>query len=229
MASTLVPYCERLLTGAETWNVVSNVAFIALGCYALSRMQAQTRANGPDARLPAYLFAWLPFVVALGSSLYHARPNHFTQILDILPIGLFVAFSLWLALRTLLALSVGATLVCLLPWLAATLVFGSFPGVLGGSLLYAPTLLTILLVAAATRSIGIDLPDRTVRLRAAASLLHAALAFALALVARTVDLSSCGHLGVGTHPLWHVLAAAAGAFVVQALNHARKTNTQSGT
>lgn len=226
--SSIVPYCERLAGGAELWNVFSNLAFVLLGLYAFRRL-APRRAGprpgtGRHEREPGVAragaaatermlgaLALLPFAIAAGSALYHLRPSRATQLADVVPIGLFVALALWLALREVLALERAASLAALLAWLVSTLVGAGLVRHLYGSLLYVPTLLALVLVAlaAATRA-----PRERRALAAAAAL------FAVALAARTLDLPLCERLAPGTHPLWHLFAALAGAAVLDPLARA---------
>jgi len=225
----LQPYCERLVSGAEPWNVSSNLVFVLLGLYAVRRLR---RSHGGGAGPPSgsserdtspalsrrltgsassTTLAALPFAIGAGSAIYHAYPSHATQLADLLPIALFVALAVALALERVLKLARRPRFGILLGWTIATLLCARHPDTLGGSLLYLPTLV----VMAALGPLAARLPGA--RADAAPLLVATAATFTLALVARTADQPLCPLPPTGTHPLWHLLAAAAGAFAVTAL------------
>ena len=210
MNDTLVDYCERLQSGAEPWNVLSNLAFAFCGI-AILRWRRRRAAgphaaaagsvpNGTDGPGALNALALLPFAIAAGSALYHARPSALTQALDVAPIALYVALALTLALRRVFGLSRPRRAAALSLWLAASAFGAGFPDVLAGSLLYGPTLLALLLLTWLARA------GHRRRLAATSA------AFAAALAARAADLPLCPVLPFGTHVLWHALAALAAWF-----------------
>ena len=86
----------------------------------------------------------------------------------------------------------------LVAFLAAVAGARQLPGVLNGSVVYAPALL-------ATAALGVY--HARTQPRARLALLAAAGLLAAAVLLRTVDHVVCPALPVGTHFLWHVLTA----------------------
>ena len=83
-----------------------------------------------------------------------------------------------------------------------------FPGILNGSLIYAPALVLVLLL-------GIFHWSRALAERR--TLLASTGVFVAALFFRTVDSKVCTGFQIGTHFMWHVLAAAALYLAMRAL------------
>lgn len=199
-----------------------------LGLYAISRRRAAgrgstnegSRVSGSTSTADIALVG-LPFAIAVGSALYHAWPTPATQLADLVPIALFVSLAIALALDRVLHLARSVRVATLLVWFVATLVCARFPHILHGSLLYLPTLALLAALGPIARRTGAAPPG------AARLLVATAVTFALALAARTADLPLCPRPPTGTHPLWHMLAAAAGGFAVHLLLPARRVTALS--
>jgi hypothetical protein len=201
----IVPYCERLMTGAEPVNIASNIGFALAGLagfYYLFRARARASArSGPQSQSTAphrpilWLLVSLPVGIAVGSALFHWRPDRLTQALDIVPIGCFVALTAGLIMRRQLSWPAWKITFGLLLWLLCSLYASRWPGVFAGSLFYLPT--AIMLAALSWRAEPIR-----------RQLAWVFAVFVAALIARASDLPLCGEvLPMGTHALWHLLAA----------------------
>lgn len=191
-------YCERTDTTlfSEPINLFSNFAFYlaAFGMLYLSR-----EATSPVLRRELRLLAWLAFTVGTGSALFHSFANRATQILDVVPIAIYVFVSLTFYLRNLWR--EGANV-------RTTLLFGAAALFLPVLISYASGLSAIMNSGDAYLGIGPALltfavldkvPARRIRLGAASLL------FFLALLFRTLDPSICDIFPYGTHFLWHLL------------------------
>ena len=192
-AHYVVAYCERLNFGAEPVNTLSNLVFIApalIGSYRL----CLTKPAPPEKihQKLNWALCLLPLAIALGSMLFHFQPSRLTQALDILPICLFAMVATWIILRNALFSQRYRCLVLLL-WGAASALASSWPEFLAGTAFYVPTLL--LLIGCSWK-----IPEHRRTLALLASL------FAIALLARALDLPWCG-AGSGTHAFWHAMAA----------------------
>ena len=203
MTHLIMPYCERLTSAAEPVNIASNIAFVVVSAVCLRQSDLYF-----SARLFAFenwrrlVLAALLLAIATGSVLFHWRPGHVTQALDILPIGLFTAFSAYLIIRQQLQWSLARTHATLLIWLAATIAFSSWPAILGGTLFYFPTWFLLFYLQT--------------HMQAQRQLAWQVLGlFALALLIRSLDLPLCSRLPIGTHALWHLTAAAACAQITR--------------
>lgn len=217
----IVPYCERLATGGEPVNTLSNAGFVLVALYGWSlwrrnsRSLASVPANPEKSAVQSNaipLLLLLCLLIGAGSSLFHANPGPITHLIDIVPVCLFSLLALWLCLKRY-QWPRHKSLGLLVIWVAATAVAAQFPQVLAHSLFYLPTVLVLVYLAFALK-----------QQRQRLSLLAAV--FASALTFRALDLPLCelehsnqtvqtipalaglaGH--TGTHFLWHVLTAIA--------------------
>lgn len=194
MQHLIVPYCERINAGAEFVNTLSNMAFafVAVVCIVQLRRSGIKRNNRDF--MPLATLAILLVIIACGSALFHAEPHSLTQLLDVLPIGLFIGITMaFLLFRhwRLGAISVAAYLTL---WLLLTLIGASQVQWLYGTLLYLPSIIALVIMAI----VGSGLRPQ---------LISVALCFAAALTIRTLDTPLCETLETGTHWIWHLLAA----------------------
>ena len=203
MTYTPVPYCERVNFNQEPANILSNGAFLLCAIIALAlwysnaRQLPETRSPRQYARSDPYLFMCmlLPAVIALGSALFHTRPSFATQLLDIVPIGIFIGLSAALLMLRSGLVGRTTTSAVLLLWLSASIFAGQWPELFRGSLFYVPSLI---LLAGLTRI-------RRYQRRLTVVLLL----FLCAWLLRTADLPLCDEVVRGTHMYWHLLSALA--------------------
>jgi len=190
-------YCERLSPGvwAEPANFLSNAGFLLAAAW--TYRQAQQRGLDRDAAV-IWLVLWLA-AIGLGSGLFHSLATPWSMICDVVPITVFVAsfYGLWLRqilgftrLRLALAYFVLGSLSALSLAMFRAPIFAGSQGYFG-VLLLLPVL-------------GIW---QWQRLRSKPRILYATIAFAIALVCRTIDRPLCPWLPSGTHWLWHLLNA----------------------
>ena len=188
-------YCERIGTGlwSEPLNALTNMAFLVVAWLAWRLARAQA---GPDAE--AGLLIALVSAIGLGSGSFHTFANTFTQWLDVLPITLFTLAYVGIYCRKILGLRAWL-LAGLMAAIALAMVAGrQFPGVLNGSLRYAPALVTV---------VGLGLLHSSQGRRERYSLLAASGAIFVALLFRSADMAACSQVPTGTHFLWHLFAA----------------------
>jgi hypothetical protein len=188
-------YCERLAPGllGEPLNTLTNLAFF-LAAWLVWRRASQADAWQGRGRLLAVLIA----VIGTGSFVFHAVATTWAELLDELPILLFQLVFLWFYGRGVLAggrLLVGLGLGL---FLALAVQAGHYPGVLNGSLVYAPALLVL---------VGIGTYHWIARRAGAATFLAAAGVFTLSIFFRSIDQAICADFSLGTHFLWHLLNA----------------------
>ena len=190
-------YCERAgLAGllAEPLNALSNLGFV-IAALLVAKSLASVR-HGQTIDLWALVIALL--AIGTGSAIWHLVPTAHTVLMDIIPIALFINLYLLSALRRLLAL----------PWRAVAGWWGAYfaaglaarlllpANLFNGSVIYAPTLIALALLALATsrRNPAIG---RTMRLALGV--------WTISLLLRTADLAICANVPIGTHFLWHLL------------------------
>jgi hypothetical protein len=183
-------YCER--TDSSFWseplNAISNVTFLIVGVAAF----LQWRSNGAR-DLPTLALILVVVVIGVGSFLFHTLATRGVELLDVIPIAIFVFGYVLLALRRLLratfipSLAISTAIIAL----AAVLAW-CFPRVLNGSAAFLPALAVLLLIGVLAR---------------ARPVLSAAGVFALSLSFRSIDFTVCNVIPFGTHFLWHALSA----------------------
>jgi hypothetical protein len=190
-------YCERTAAGplAEPVNAATNVAFL-IAAWATGRL---SRRAVPCPGV-LWTFPALMVCVGLGSGMFHTLATPWARVLDVLPIVVFQLAYVWLYARRLLSLGKPGSAAIVSTFLVAALLGRQFPAVLNGSLSYAPAALVILGLGAAHCAAGRREP---------LGLLLAGALFLLAVGLRSVDQVLCEVWPLGTHFLWHLLAALA--------------------
>ena len=186
-------YCERLGPGllAEPLNAITNGAFLV----AAWRLASLARIRGHSDRAMLALAA-LAMAIGVGSSLFHTFATGWALAADVLPILLFQLLFLLLYLRRRAGLTLAPAAGLCLAFLLACLAGRGFPGVLNGSLTYAPTLAVLALLA-----------WHQLRREQSALLLAATGLFSLSLLLRCVDNALCPLVPIGTHLFWHLFNA----------------------
>lgn len=188
-------YCER--QGPEFWaeplNFLSNGAFLIAAAYFCLRHWRQVSRHWQLQLLLALLTA-----VGIGSGLFHSFAQLWSQLADVIPIGLLVVFYIICYYRYVESWGPAKVLFGVLVFLVMTAVFAlAVPkGWFNGSQTYFPVLINLLFMGKTHQ----DSNARPLVFAAAAT-------FFLALMARSVDMAMCEVLSVGTHYVWHTLCA----------------------
>lgn len=198
-------YCERGTDPAfwaEPFNALSNLAFIlaaAAGLRDLLRQPVATRY------LEQYLLVAGIFAIGIGSFLFHTHANRWSELADVVPIGLVMLGMLAVMLARFLRLPLVWRIAGIMAFVLAThIAMGLRCGggeCLNGSIGYVPALLGLTLIGLMLRWRGHPASPR---------LLTAAGVFLASLTLRTFDRAWCDALGLpghalGTHFLWHTL------------------------
>jgi len=198
-------YCERIGPGlfAEPLNAVTNGSFLiaAWAAGALAR-----RSGGLSAGI--WIMLALAASVGIGSGLWHTLATPWAMILDVVPIALFLVWTLWLYARTVLRMPLPLVLASMAAFLGISAYAQGFEEVLNGSLAYALAL-TVLLALGAYHARQAT-PGRY-------SLLLAGGAYAIALVFRVLDPEVCSAFPIGTHFLWHSFTGFAAYLAMRSL------------
>lgn len=214
-------YCERTDAGfwSEPANALSNAAFL-LAAAAVARRASQARP--PDRS--GLALAALIGVIGIGSFLFHTLAVRWAMLADVIPIAVFIYAYLALALRRFLRLSwarvIAGTAGFALFGFSLTPMLDDMTGLdlshlTNGSIDYLPALLALIGVAAMT----VMRPEEDM-IGTGRRLTGISALFVMSLAARTADQAACAVLPIGTHPLWHVLnAAALYALVATAIRH----------
>lgn len=211
-------YCERGANEAllaEPINVISNLAFLFAALIGLQLLLWRPRE---ERSADHYLLVFLVLAIGLGSLAFHLFATTGTELLDVVPIGLFMLVYLGFALNRFLGVPVGLTVLLVIGFTAIMAMTGQvqcwdggvgLPGpeiqgakpCLNGSVFYLPALMALIVV-------GLLAEER--RHRAAPYLLWAAAILAVSITLRSLDFALCDRVLIegrktGTHFAWHLL------------------------
>jgi hypothetical protein len=202
--STIVSYCERTGPGlwAEPINAITNVAFLVAAFVSVLTL----RRIAPNRPAPAsiQLLIGLLVVIGIGSSIFHTVRS-WTQVLDVVPIALFVLSYVVIAAHYFYDVPWRFAWMTGPAFLAFVAAVGTALGALGFSdtgRWYVPVLLAILGSGAA-----LTMSREPGRRATGQRLAAVGLLFAVALVFRQLDLPLCSSFPLGTHFIWHLLDA----------------------
>jgi peptidoglycan/LPS O-acetylase OafA/YrhL len=195
-------YCEQGHSPAfwsQPVNALTNIGYI-LAALLIWRMLRRERRAPFSIRFVVPLM----IIIGIGSFLFHTVSDQAAELLDRIPIEVFVLSYLVTFLRWFYGLTWKRCLLGLGAFLVFTVAFAALVGtaIPNQSGQYVPVLLLLL---GLTYALGASADrDRSVHWR---SFALASVVFAAALVARTVDESVCGDFPLGTHFIWHLLTA----------------------
>ncbi len=203
-------YCER--TDASFWsepiNAVTNVAFLIA---ALIGWRAARRSGQADGAM--LLLVMLTACIGIGSFLFHTVATRWAALADVLPIILFIASYLVLAMQRFFGLGWWLALIIAVGLVLAIMTVSiaippEVKNAVGGSTGYVPALgfLAVCggLLAARDHAAG-------------RALLLASGLFVLSLTFRSLDTLVCDSVPLGTHFLWHLLNGAVLAILLVAM------------
>jgi len=183
-------YCERTGPGfwAEPLNALTNGAFLLAAGDIWRRLDHDA---GRDLRLLTALIA----MVGIGSFVFHTVAERWASLLDVSFIAMFVLAFIHRALRRLHGWShhmAGSAVVVTIGASAALAMTVQLPALNGSELYLGPW--------GALIALALSCPQAD----AARWLRRAAVLFMLSMLLRSVDMSICDRLPVGTHFLWHL-------------------------
>ncbi|MDI3326642.1 ceramidase domain-containing protein [Pontibacterium granulatum] len=186
-------YCERLdpTFWAEPVNALTNLSFL-IAAFFIWRLAS--RSGSPA--LTHWVLILLAAAIGLGSFIFHTLASNWARWVDIIPILIFQLVFLWLYFVEIIGVRRSIALLGVVAFLALALHSRQYAYLLNGSPVYAPTIITLLML-------GIWHHIHYSHRRSA--LLLAAAIFCLSLTFRTIDNAVCTSFPLGTHFLWHLL------------------------
>ena len=189
-------YCERLEPGlwAEPLNAITNLAFIIAGFFALKLAQDEKALDWRSSLLITLIFA-----MGIGSGLFHTFAMTWAMMADVMPILAFQIVFLSVYTTRVIGLHCKWGIVILGLFFATMYASMRLPREwLNGSLEYAPALIFV-------TAFGLyHLKNAT---REKWGLLVVSGVFIVSMTMRSIDMSVCEALPIGTHFLWHCLNA----------------------
>ncbi len=195
-------YCERIVgqLSFEPINIISSVAYLVVAVIAYWYLRKRGHTSPV---LPVLLG-----LIGLGSMWWHITASPLGDIADTLSIAVFASVAAFMLLQAILRskLAIGGAFLFLL----AAILFTESSDVLNGSLPYI-VLLAGFVVAGTFYAQKFPSSKFLV--------VSAVLTFLSAILFRSIDLSVCSYLPIGTHFLWHILVAAFGLQLLMLLSN----------
>ena len=195
-------YCERAGGGAlfaEPLNLLTNLAFLIAAWYAYRRFKDAPSCNWRNGWNILLLIIILASI-GIGSGLWHLIPQRWTMLADVLPILLFINLYLLSFLVQIMRCRWWWVVLCWLGYQGLVYATGVFflPDTLGGTIMYMPTYITLIMMAVYLKVGG----NPFFRLIALVLVI-----WTVSLVLRTLDMTLCSMIPFGTHFFWHLLNA----------------------
>jgi len=208
-------YCERLAPGfwAEPVNALTNLSFLLAAFYAW-RLAAKRQALSTGTWTLIALIA----AIGIGSFLFHTFANGWSMAADVIPILLFQVTFLWIYGARVIGWSVSVRLGSVGLLVGGVAAGMRYPDLFNGSLRYLPAIVLLLglgayhwMNAASERGV----------------LLLATGVLCVSLLFRSIDLSLCDTLPIGSHFLWHLLNGLVLYLVFRGLLAGQRVNDKS--
>ncbi|MDO5613015.1 MAG: ceramidase domain-containing protein [Paracoccus sp. (in: a-proteobacteria)] len=219
-------YCERL--GPHFWaepvNAITNLSFILAAIWGWSEARRRNEQNPL-----IWVLIALAAAIGVGSFLFHTLANRWSALADVLPIWIFVALYVLVALNRLggfrpgrIALGTAAIIAAVTIWNAmgdsgpASPAQPAQPDPFNGSLQYLPAVIAFLFFV-----VLMQIRRHPMRNWA----LTGFVVFLVSLTARTLDRDICTAIPLGTHFIWHALNGLMIGIVLQILLRSPRPNT----
>ncbi|KJZ20924.1 ceramidase domain-containing protein [Loktanella sp. S4079] len=194
-------YCERLDPSywSEPINALTNIAFIIAAIFMWRGAQGQRMAR----ILCAILFA-----IGCGSYLFHTHATGWAALADVVPIGVFILFYLFLVHRDILGWSLPVAVIAMLLFvpfaLVSTSALNQIPLLRISAFYWTVPILLFVYAAVLQR----QLPEVAKGFAIGGAIL------ALSICLRSLDLIVCPAFPIGTHFAWHCLNAVMLAWMI---------------
>jgi len=193
--------CERHAHGPleEPLNMLSNMLFL-LVAFALIRYYR----THPDLKgkwiWDLHILTGLVMLIGIGSTVFHSFPSPTTELMDIIPIVLFIVLFFISIIVRVGRTGPFETVICLMAFVFTTHFFVTqFPNAMNDSIGYLSSMGALVMIAIYLHML---------RRPSSHQFLLAALLGVISLFFRSVDNEVCDVIPIGTHFLWHTLNAA---------------------
>lgn len=188
--------CERSHDGilSEPLNLVSNLGFfyVAFTIYRYYHRHPDIRGRMV---WDIHALTFLIFAIGTGSVLFHAIPNQLTELMDVVPIVIFINLFFLSTIVRIGKTNVFETIICYIAFGGASHFFVTqFPNAMNDSIGYLSSMGALIMIA-----IHLHLKRRS----SARQFLLAAIIGVCSLFFRAIDNAVCDTIAIGTHFLWH--------------------------
>ena len=208
-------YCERGNSSGffvEPINVFTSFAFLIAGFFANRLLKNKGIKSKELLILP-----WFLAVTGIGSFIYHTARNSITLIFDAVPTFLFLLYVLFLILKQLFGNKIKA-FVALIGFICLEIASSIFlpKDSLNGSIAHIATIIFAILLG--------WLLIKRYGSRVKLLIICLISLYVVAVFFRSIDLWICQFIPIGTHFLWHILAASVGYLAISLIS---KVKTKS--
>jgi len=192
--------CERNGLGilAEPLNVLSSFAFIFV---AITIFRYYRRHEDLDRKWvwDIHVLTGLTFIIGVNSIIFHSFPSPTTELLDTIPIVLFILLYFWSVLFRIGRCTWFQAGVCFVAFVGFShILVAQFPHTLNDSIGYLSSMIALIVIAV------------HLHLKARPSSQHFMLASIVgvcSLFCRAIDREVCSQFPIGSHFVWHTLNA----------------------
>jgi len=198
--SHLYGVCERVGPGllAEPLNVISNFGFI-LVAIAIYRYYHRHEDIGGRRIWDIQALTFLVFIIGVNSIVFHAYPNQTTELMDTVPIVLFILLYFVSVLFRIGRVNIFQAVVCSTAFVGFShILVHQFPHAMNDSIGYLSSMIALIAIA-----VYLHLKARP----SSSHFMLAAVVGCTSLFCRVIDRDVCDVLPMGTHFLWHCLNA----------------------
>jgi len=189
-------YCERLSTAfwAEPVNALSNIFFLIAAYLAYKILRRLTL----DTTIPAWILIINLSIIGIGSFMWHTFATPWAELADVIPITIFLHLYLLFFSRYVIGYNYLYSALFVGVFFVFNILFGKLvnPGLLNGSVMYAPALIFLFIMAIFIRNKPSIKP-----------FLIAIGVFLVSITFRSIDFIVCDFISIGTHSMWHFLNA----------------------
>lgn len=193
--------CERTGHGPfqEPLNILTNLLFFAVALALFRYYRTHPDLKGKWI-WDLHVLTALTALIGAGSIAFHTHPTPVTELMDIIPIVVFIVLFFISIIRRVGRTNWFETTVCFMAFAGSTHMFVTqFPNALNDSIGYLSSMGALVMIA-----IYLHLKRRP----SSHQFLLAALLGVVSLFFRAVDNTACAVFPLGTHFLWHSLNAA---------------------
>lgn len=192
--------CERSSLGmfAEPLNVLSSFAFMIVAV-AIYRFYHRHEDLEGKRIWDIHALTTLCFIIGVNSVIFHSHPTEITELMDTLPIVMFILLYFWSVLFRIGRCNWFQAGVCFVAFVGFShMLVAQFPHSLNDSIGYLSSMIALIIIA-----VHLHLKARP----SSQYFMLAALIGVCSLFCRAIDREVCSMVSTGSHFLWHTLNA----------------------
>lgn len=192
--------CERHAEGffAEPLNTLSNIGFLYVAVMIYRFYHKHEDVMGRWI-WDIHAMTFLTFIIGINSIIFHAYPNTTTELMDTIPIVMFIMVYFTSVLFRIGRTTTFQALICLVAFVGFShMLVAQFPRALNDSIGYLSSMIALVIIA-----VYLHLKARP----SSTQFMLASIVGITSLFSRAIDREVCEILPIGTHFIWHSLNA----------------------